>query len=277
MESAVMKLVGPIPHIGFGTWKRNGDDGYRAVLDALEVGYRHIDTAEAYDNEQDVGKAISLSRLKREDLFITTKVAPDNLGPGLVLPHVESSLDKLGLSQVDLLLIHWPSINDNYDVRDYVAQFAAVHQAGLTKHIGVSNFTKRHLAAAIDVLGEGVIATNQVEVHPFFQNPIMTKHCGTLNIPLTAYSPLARGAVNTSEVILRIATKHGATAGQVALAFLLAEGHVVIPTSSNKTRMAENLNAQNLALDTTDVTDIRHLHTSERLVNGSWAPVWDVE
>lgn len=272
-----MKLIGPIPQIGFGTWKRNGDDGYRAVFDALEVGYRHIDTAEAYDNEEDVGKAISLSGLKRSELFITTKVAPDNLGPGQVRPHVEASLEKLGLTQVDLLLIHWPSINDKHDVRDYVAQFADVHQAGLAKHIGVSNFTKRHLAAAIEILGKGVITTNQVEVHPFFQNPIMAKHCKALGIPLTAYSPLARGAVNDSDVMVRIAAKHGATPGQVALAFLLAAGHAVIPTSSNKTRMAENLRSQDLELEVADLHDIRQLHTGERLVNGSWAPKWDAE
>jgi 2,5-diketo-D-gluconate reductase B len=271
-----MKMLGPIPQIGFGTWKRNGDDGYRAVLDALEVGYRHIDTAEAYDNEEDVGKAILLSGLAREALFITTKVAPDNLGPGQVRPHVLASLEKLRLPQVDLLLIHWPSIGDRYDVLDYVAQFAAVKAEGLAKHIGVSNFTKRHLAAAIDVVGAGVIATNQVEVHPFFQNPIMKSHCKSLGIPLTAYSPLARGAVNDSEVLKRIAKKHDATPGQVGLAFLLAEGHVVIPTSSNKTRMAENLASQNLVLDDADMTDIRRLDTGQRLVNGSWAPKWDV-
>lgn len=270
-----MNAIGPVPQIGFGTWKRHGDDGYRAVLDALEVGYRHIDTAEAYDNEQDVGKAIALSGLKRDTLFITTKVAPDNLGPGQVRPHVLASLEKLGLQQVDLLLIHWPSIDDRFDVRDYVAQFAAVHAEGLTKHIGVSNFTKRHLAAAIDVLGEGVITTNQVEVHPFFQNPIMKTHCATLGIPLTAYSPLARGAVNTSETIARVAQRHGATAGQIALAFLMAEGHIIIPTSSNQTRMAENLAAQNIILDDRDMADIRLLDTNQRIVNGSWAPKWD--
>ncbi len=271
-----MKQIGPIPQIGFGTWKRSGDDGYRAVLEALETGYRHIDTAEAYDNEQDVGKAIALSGLKRAELFITTKVAPDNLGPGQVRPHVLASLAKLGLQQVDLLLIHWPSINDRFDVREYVGQFAAVHHEGLTKHIGVSNFTKRHLAAALDVLGEGVITTNQVEVHPFFQNPIMNAHCKSLGIPLTAYSPLARGAVNDSDVITGIAEKHDATPGQVALAFLMAEGHVIIPTSSNKNRMAENLASQNLVLDDTDMLLMRGLHTDQRIVNGSWAPKWDV-
>lgn len=270
-----MKTIGPIPQIGFGTWMRSGDDGYRAVLDALEVGYRHIDTAEAYDNEQDVGKAIALSGLGRHELFITTKVAPDNLGPGQVRPHVEASLKKLGLQQVDLLLVHWPSINDRYDVREYVAQFAGVQAAGLCKHIGVSNFTKRHLAAAIDVLGKGVITTNQVEVHPFFQNPIMKAHCAEHGIPLTAYSPLARGAVNKSDEIIRIAEKHGATSGQVALAFLMAEGHVIIPTSSNKVRMAENLAAQHLKLDETDMSIIRRLHTNQRIVNGNWAPKWD--
>ncbi len=188
-----MKLIGPIPKIGFGTWKRNGDDGYRAVLDAFEVGYRHIDTAEGYDNEQDVGKAIKLSGLQRAEIFITTKVAPENLGPGQVKPHVLASLEKLGLEQVDLLLVHWPSLNDHYDVKEYVSQFAAVRQQGLAKDIGVSNFTKRHLAAALEVLGKSVIATNQVEVHPFFQNPIMETHCQCFGYSIDGLLPSCTG------------------------------------------------------------------------------------
>jgi 2,5-diketo-D-gluconate reductase B len=271
-----MKQIGPIPQMGFGTWKRSGDDGYREVLNALDVGYRHIDTAEAYDNEEDVGRALSVFGLPRADVFVTTKVAPDNLGPGQVKPHVLASLEKLRLTRVDLLLVHWPSINDRYDIRDYMAQFAAVQDEGLATHIGVSNFTKHHLAAARDVFGSRPIVTNQVEIHPLFQNRIMVEHCRKLGIPLTAYSPLARGTVNANPVIQQIAQQHGATAGQVSLAFLMAEGHVVIPTSSNKARMAENLQAVNLALTTEDVSALRAIAEGPRLVNGGWAPKWDV-
>jgi 2,5-diketo-D-gluconate reductase B len=270
-----MKMIGPIPQIGFGTWKRSGVDGYREVLAALEVGYRHIDTAEAYGNEEDVGRALVTAGLPRGDVFITTKVAPENLGPDQVRLHVLKSLEKLQLASVDLLLVHWPAINDRFEVKDYMAQFAAVQDEGLATHIGVSNFTKRHLAAAMEVLGSRAIVTNQVEIHPLFQNRIIVDHCKSLGLPLTAYSPLARGAVNDNLVMQTIAKQHRATPGQVALAFLMAEGHVVIPTSSNKTRMAENLAATTVQLSSEDMMAIRRVDAGHRLVNGSWAPKWD--
>ncbi len=270
-----MKKIGPIPQIGFGTWKRSGDDGYREVLTALEVGYRHIDTAEAYGNEEDVGRALATAGLPRGEVFVTTKVAPENLGPGQIRPHVLASLEKLQLAKVDLLLVHWPSINDRFEILDYMAQFAAVQDEGLAMHIGVSNFTKRHLAAAHEVFGARPIVTNQVEIHPLFQNRIIVDHCQALGIPLTAYSPLARGAVNDNAVLQATARQHGATPGQVALAFLMAEGHIVIPTSSNKTRMAENLAAQQVKLTAADISAIREVGADHRLVNGSWAPQWD--
>jgi 2,5-diketo-D-gluconate reductase B len=271
-----MRKIGPIPQMGFGTWKRSGDDGYQEVLNALEVGYRHIDTAEAYGNEEDVGRALSEFGIARAEVFVTTKVAPENLGPGQVKPHVLASLEKLRLDHVDLLLVHWPSINDRYDVREYMAQFAAAQDEGLATHIGVSNFTKRHLAAAREVFGERPIVTNQVEIHPLFQNRIIVDHCRALGIPLTAYSPLARGAVNDSPVLQNVAKAHGASCGQVALAFLMAEGHIVIPTSSNRARMAENLAATELQLSAEELESIRAIPGDRRLVNGSWAPKWDV-
>jgi 2,5-diketo-D-gluconate reductase B len=271
-----MKHIGPIPQMGFGTWKRSGENGYREVLTALEVGYRHIDTAEAYDNEEDVGRALTNFGISRTEVFVTTKVAPENLGPGQVKPHVLVSLQKLRLEKVDLLLVHWPSINDRFDVEDYVTQLAEVQDEGLATHVGVSNFTKRHLAAALRVLGPRPIATNQVEIHPLFQNHIIVDHCQALGIPLTAYSPLARGAVNDNAILRSIATQHDATCGQVALAFLMARGHIVIPTSSNRARMAENLAAKDLHLSDSDITAIRAITEDRRLVNGSWAPKWDV-
>jgi 2,5-diketo-D-gluconate reductase B len=266
-----------MPRIGFGTWKRAGEGGYREVLTALEVGYRHIDTAEAYDNEEEVGKALAASGLAREAVFITSKVAPEHLGPGRIASHLRASLDKLGLDQLDLYLVHWPSLQDRYDVADYVRQMMALQDQGLCRHIGVSNFTKRHLAQALEVLGSRPLATHQVEVHPLFQNRLMRDHCRGLGLPLTAYSPLARGAVNDSAVLQTIAKRTGATPGQVALAFLLAEGHSVIPTSSNRQRMAENLAAGALQLSDADMAAIRALDEGRRLVNGSWAPAWDTQ
>jgi 2,5-diketo-D-gluconate reductase B len=270
-----MKKIGTIPQMGYGTWKRAGDEGYREVVEALEAGYRHIDTAEHYDNEEHVGRALAGSGLARGDIFITTKVGPENLGPGQVMRHAKASLEKLRLDHVDLYLIHWPSLGDRYDINDYMAQILAVRDAGLSKLIGVSNFTKRHVDAAVKVAGKGVIATNQVEIHPMFQNRVIVDHCRTHGIAMTAYAPLARGAVKDNATLLAIGKKHGATPGQVALAFLMAEGHIVIPTSTSQERMRENLRSVDLVLSDEDINAIRGMDAGMRLVSGSWAPKWD--
>ena len=160
---------------------------------ALEAGYRHIDTAEGYRNEEEVGRAIADSGVPRAEIFLVTKVSPDHLGPGQVMPHAKASLKKLRVSQVDLLLVHWPAARDAYDLDDYMKQFAEVQDLGLAKHIGVANFTKRHIDRALRALGDKKIATNQIEIHPLMQNRPIVEHCQKLGIPLTAYSPLARG------------------------------------------------------------------------------------
>ena len=142
-----------IPPIGFGTYKHLGDICLRSVSDALEIGYRHIDTAEMYGNEREVGKAIAASAVKRSDIWITTKVPAEALGPGQVLPHAKTSLERLGVDKVDLLLIHWPSIGDQYVAEDYIAQLGEVKAQGLATQIGVSNFTKKYIDIALRVLG----------------------------------------------------------------------------------------------------------------------------
>jgi 2,5-diketo-D-gluconate reductase B len=268
-------MKSPIPRIGFGTWNRNGDEGYHTVLEALEIGYRHIDTAEMYGNEVEVGRAIAASGLKRNEVFVTTKVAPAHLGPGQVLPHVKASLSRLGMDKVDLLLVHWPAANNEYDIVDYMAQFVAAQAAGLSTHIGVSNFTRKLLDVAIDVVGQGVIATNQVECHVLLQNRAIADHAESKGIAITAYSPLARGRLTDHAGVKTIAAKHGATPEQVGLAFLLAEGRIVIPSSSNRARIKSNFEAQGLTLSPKDVNDIREMDEGRRLVNASWAPEWD--
>jgi 2,5-diketo-D-gluconate reductase B len=270
-----MKMIGPVPQIGYGSWNRPGDECYNLVRLALDAGYRHIDTAEGYNNEEFVGKAIAESGIKRDDIFITTKVAPEHLGPGQVMPHVKISLEKLRLEQVDLLLVHWPSIKDVYDINDYMAQMAEVYDKGLARSIGVSNFTKHHLDQAIATLGHRPITTNQVEIHPLMQNRIIVDYTRAKNISTTAYSPLARGAVNTNETLISIGKQHNATPSQIALAFLMAEGHIVIPSSGSKQRIEENLAAQHIQLTAQNITAIRAIDAGHRLVNGAWCPVWD--
>ena len=271
----MIKNIGSIPQLGFGTWNHNGDDAYNVTRWALDVGFRHIDTAEGYNNEEYVGRAIAESGVPRNDIFITTKIAPESYAPGKIMGHVKTSLEKLRVDKVDLLLLHWPSIKDQYDVKEYVQQFAEVYDAGLTKHIGVSNFTKKYLNAALRILGSRPISTNQCEIHVLNQNHIIVDYCKSKNIPMTAYSPLARGALTNNSALLAIGQKHNCSANQVALAFLMGEGYVVIPSSSNKARIKENFDAKDVVLSAEDMTAIRKLDEGRRLVNGAWCPVWD--
>jgi 2,5-diketo-D-gluconate reductase B len=270
-----MKRIGPIPQLGYGTWQREGVTCFRGVMDALDVGYRHIDTAEGYNNEEFVGSALAESGLRPDQVWVTTKVAPESFGPGQIRPHVEVSLDKLRLDRVDLLLLHYPSINDEYQIEDYMAQLAEVYDAGLARHIGVSNFTIRYIDRALELLGDRPILTNQVEIHPFMQNLPIVDHCRAKGIPLTSYSPLARGAVADDPVLIEIAEVYEATPAQISLAFLMAEGFVVIPSAGSRARIAENFAAQDITLTQDDMARIRGLDRGLRLVDGPWCPQWD--
>ncbi len=264
-----------IPQIGYGTWNRPDEAAYQGTLAALETGYRHLDCAEGYQNEEFVGRAIAAFDLPREDLWVTTKVAPESFGPGQVSPHVEASLEKLGVGPVDLLLLHYPSIKDEYDIADYMAQFAAVYDAGLCRNIGVSNFTKPYLDKALDLLGDRPLLTNQVELHVYLHNRPIVEHCAAKGIRMTAYSPLARGAVVDDPVLQQIGAELGGTASQVALAWLLAKGYVVIPSAGSPARIAENLAAGDLTLTAAQIAAIDALDKDMRLVDGPWCPVWD--
>jgi 2,5-diketo-D-gluconate reductase B len=266
---------GGIPAIGFGTFQRKGDEARRTVARALEVGYRHIDTAAVYENEVEVGEAIATSGIQRHDLFITTKIPHKNLGAGEVLASAEASLERLGLDHVDLLLIHWPSHGDAEPLPRYMTELATVKEAGLTRMIGVSNFTIRHIDEAVETLGFGAIATNQVELNVTFQNRPIVERCHDHGIPLTAYLPLDKGRIAGQPDIDRIAKRHDATPAQVAIAWLLARGHIAIPSSTNDDRIKENFDALNVSLTGGDLIDLDRLDTGKRAVNPDWAPDWD--
>jgi len=273
---ADIKNIGPIPQLGYGTWNRLDDECYNSVRTALDIGYRHIDGAQGYNNEEIVGRAIADSGVARGDIWMTTKVAPENYAPGNILGTVKESLEKLQMDQVDLLLLHWPSPHDTFDIQDYMVQFAEVYDLGLTKNIGVSNFTKHYLDTALGILGDRKLITNQCEIHVFMQNRPIVDYCAALGIPMTAYSPLARGAVTGSPELAAIAAENGATVGQIALAFLMKEGHIVIPSSGNPTRNAENFASKDIVLSDIDMTRLRAMDEGRRLVNGDWTPEWDV-
>ena len=266
---------GVIPAMGFGTFQRKGEEGLRTVTHALDVGYRHFDTAAFYENEKEVGEALRTSSVPREEVFVTTKVWHDRLAQGQVRASTEESLARLGMDHVDLLLIHWPSPRDQEPLAQYMEELAAVKADGLTKHIGVSNFTKRHIDAAIDVVGAGEIATNQCELNVTFHNTPIVERCHTAGIPMTAYLPLSKGDAAGGAELERLAQKHDATAAQIALAWLLAKGHIAIPSSSNNDRIRQNFEALNFSLSAGDLMALDALDTSRRKVDVAWAPDWD--
>lgn len=265
----------PIPRIGFGTWMRRGHAGRHCIEWALETGYRHIDTAQGYENEAMCGLAIENSGIPRPEIFITTKIKPQNLASGLLLNTLEESLVRLRTPYADMTLIHWPSPKDEVPMPVYVEALVEAHDRGLTRNIGLSNFTIPLIHKAEEIAGRGRFATLQAEVHVYMQNHKIVDFCKSRNIQVTAFSPLALGQVAKDKCLGAIARRHGATESQVALAFLLQLGFVVIPTSSNQQRIRENFAAQAITLAPDDLTTIRHMDEGRRLLNPGHAPEWD--
>jgi 2,5-diketo-D-gluconate reductase B len=264
-----------IPKLGLGTYGRASEVGMLAILKALEVGYRHIDTAQSYDTEAGVGEAVRRSGIPRSEIFITTKVADTKLDKARFRDSVERSIETIGLGSVDLLLIHWPSKNDAVPFEDYMLALAEAQRRGQARLIGVSNFPIALLERTERLLGKGAIATNQVEIHPYMQAPKLVAHVRRKGLTLTAYQPLCRGAVASDPVLQRIGEKHGVTASAAALAFLMAEGHVVIPASASETNLRANWQAHDVTLDSDDMQAIRALHRGERSINPDKSPAWD--
>ena len=264
-----------IPPLGLGTYGRTGDAGTAAILDAIEIGYRHLDTAQNYDTERQVGEAVRRSGLKREEVFVTTKVGDQRMDKVQFMPSVERSLEQIGLGPVDLLLIHWPSKDDAIPFEDYMTSLAEAQQRGFARLIGVSNFTIDHLERTERLLGKGAIATNQVELHPFLQSPKLVTHARSKGLPLTAYQPIAKGEAARDPTLTRIGETHGVSASAVALAFLIAEGHIVIPASSSKANLAANFAAGQVRLTDAEKGLIRTLDRGFRRINPEKAPRWD--
>ena len=265
----------PIPPLGLGTYGRTGADGLAALEAALELGFRHIDTAQSYGTEENVGEAIRRSGLPRREVFVTTKIADTHLDSPRALESVDKSLSALGLDQVDLLLIHWPSYKDAVPMEDYLGALAEAHSRGWARLIGVSNFTVANLRRTEEFLGSGAISTNQVEIHPYMQAPKLTAAMKEMGLTATAYQPLAKGRVADDPVLAEIGAAHGITAAATSLAFLMNEGHAVIPASSNRARLAENLTARGVTLTPDEMTRIRALHQGARIVNPDKSPDWD--
>jgi 2,5-diketo-D-gluconate reductase B len=250
-----------------------------SVRNGLELGYRHIDTAQIYGNEAEVGQALQefgeASGVAREEVFVTTKIWLDNLGGDQLIPSLKDSLHKLRLERLDLTLIHWPAAPGMVPVQESMQALLEARDEGLTGAIGVSNFTNALLAQAIAAVGAANIATNQVELHPFLQNRSVAALAREHGIHVTAYMPLAYGKALLDPVIQSIAARLHVTPPQVTLAWLMAKGYAVIPSSTKRENLAANLGALGLELGTADIAAIDGLERGERLVNPDFAPVWD--
>jgi 2,5-diketo-D-gluconate reductase B len=265
-----------IPAIGLGTFRLQGQVVIDSVRNGLEAGYRHIDTAQIYGNEAEVGQAMADSGVPRGELFVTTKVWTESLAGDKLIPSLKDSLRKLRLEQLDLALIHWPSPDNAVPVAEYMAALAEAREQGLAKQIGVSNFTIAHLRQAVETIGAQQIATQQIEIHPYLQNRKVVDYARSLGIHVTAYMPLAYGKVTRDPVIVEIARRHNATPAQVALAWSLQQGYAVIPSSTSRVNLDSNLAASQLRLSAGDMAAIATLERNDRLANpDGLAPVWD--
>jgi 2,5-diketo-D-gluconate reductase A len=254
-----------IPQLGFGVFKVDPAQTERIVSDALEVGYRHIDTAAIYGNEEGVGKAIAASGIPRDELFITTKLWNEAQGTQSAFDAMDLSLEKLGLDYVDLYLIHWPSPKQDR----YVESWKALEQLkadGKTRSIGVSNFLAHHLERVIAESGT-VPAVDQIEFHPYHQQPAVGAAARLHSIAIEAWGPLGQGKYPLLELaeITSIAAAKGATPAQVVIAWHLAIGNIVIPKSNSRERMAENFASVDLKLASDEVEAITALERAGRV------------
>lgn len=264
-----------IPKLGFGTWQIEGDKCVEAVKTALEVGYRHIDTAQAYGNEEQVGTAIQESGVAREDIFLTTKIWTQNLTPELIASSFKESLEKLKTDYVDLLLIHWP-VEDHAPFAEQVVAFEEILKTGGAKNIGISNFTTKQIKYVKDELGSAMI-TNQVEYHPYLSQKPVLDCLKEHDMFLTAYSPLARGKAITDAQIIEIAEKYSKNAGQIVLRWLMQQEDVVaIPKSSSEKNIKANFDIFDFELSEEDMNRISDMAMADgRLINPDFAPEWD--
>lgn len=267
-----------VPAFGLGTFRLKDQTVIDSVRNALDVGYRAIDTAQIYGNEAEVGQAIADSGVPREEIYLTTKVWITEFKREALLASLRTSLEKLRTDHVDLTLIHWPSPNDKVDVpmEEYLTALAEAKAQGLTKQIGISNFTIAQTRKAIGILGAGAIATNQIEIHPYLQNRLLVKFLQDNGIHITAYMSLAYGEVIKDPVIPAIAGRHQATPAQIALAWALQQGFSVIPSSTKRENLSGNLEAAAIRLTDEDMAQIAKLDRGHRLANPEGiAPAWD--
>lgn len=249
-----------MPQIGTGTWDLGGETATEAVGAALDAGYRHVDTAEGYGNESAVARG--LADCDREDVFLTSKVLPSNLHYGSVLEACEASLDRLGTEYLDLYLIHWP--NPTISLRETLSAMERLHEEGMVRNVGVSNFSRYQLMFALRV-SDVPIAVNQVEFHPWLYQEDLLEYCEENDVVLTAAAPLARTEVLDDPVIQSIAGAYERTPAQVVLRWQIQKGAVTIPKSATPAHIRSNFELFDWELDAADVDRIDDIDTEKRV------------
>ena len=270
-EDTVLEIQGTaIPRLGYGTWLVTGSDATDGVRDALEIGYRHIDTARAYENEAEVGAGIAASGVDRGDIWLTTKIWLEDFEPDRLKRAAEDSLRKLGTDYVDLLLLHWPSAD--VPVERSLEAMQELRDAGRIRHAGVSNFPAGMLARALEI---APLLADQVEYHPFLAQDALLELARQHDLTLTAYSPLAHGKVVGHPELTAIGEQYGKSAGQVALRWLLDQPNVTtVPKASSHERRRENFEVFDFTLSDADRERIAALPKDVRTANPAWAPDW---
>ena len=261
-----------IPIVGLGTWALRGRDCARLVEQAIRIGYRHIDSAQMYDNEAEVGEGVRASGLRAE-VMVTTKVQPTLLAPHDLERSVKESLARLRLDAIDLLLIHWP--NPRVPLAETLGAMAKMKREGHAKQIGVSNFTVALLAEANKVTSEPLVC-NQIECHPYLDQDKMIAACRKAGMAVVAYSPIARGGAKGDKLMERIGKAYGKSAAQVCLRWLTQQGIAVIPRTSRIERLAENFAILDFELSDAEMKQIAGLaRRGGRIVDWTWSPKWD--
>ena len=256
-----------VPALGFGTWQLSGEECRAAVADALAIGYRHIDTAQMYENEAEVGQGLRQGGVPREEVFLTTKVWYTALAPKAVRRTTEESLRRLQTDYVDLLLIHWP--NEAIPLEDTLDAMLALESEGKTRHIGVSNFTPALIERAT---AHAPIFCNQVEYHPFLSQAALLEQAEAHDYMLTAYCPIAKNQVSDDPVLRRLASEYGKSPVQVTLRWLVQQPHVAaIPKAARPEHRRSNFEIFDFSLEDEDMKAISTLARGKRLVHPAWA------
>lgn len=262
-----------VPEIGFGTFKLHGKEGEQIIKSALGIGYRHIDTAQMYKNESEVGNAIKQSHLKRDELFVTTKIWYTDLEPEKVIKATERSLRDLDMPYVDLLLIHWP--NPEVSLEATIEAMLSLRDQGKALNIGVSNFPTQLLIEVNEELSAPIFC-NQVEYHPLLGQFDLLDYAADHDIMVTAYSPLGKGEAIKVPLLIELAEKYGKTPSQIALRWLIEQEQVVvIPKASTREHMEENMDIYDFSLEDDDFYAIDDLDKTHRFIDPEYAPEWD--